>query len=95
MRESAWVENFVTVALALATMIVVTTLAIVGVVRAEPVTTYRDNMGRVQGYGSTRGNVTTYSNSLGQQTGRAERRRDGTVHYFNEKGQQIGTARPR
>jgi hypothetical protein len=43
---------------------------LIGHLRAEPVTTYRDSMGRVQGYATTRGN---FSNEKGQQTGRAER----------------------
>jgi hypothetical protein len=38
---------------------------------AEPVTTFRDAMGRVQGYGATRGNSATFSNARGQQTERA------------------------
>ena len=33
----------------------------------------------------TRANTTTYSNAMGEQTGRAESSRDGTMHYFNEK----------
>jgi hypothetical protein len=66
---------------------------LIGHLRAEPVTTYRDSMGRVQGYATTRGNTTTFSNALGQQTGRAERQRDGTTILYDAMGRQIGTAR--
>jgi hypothetical protein len=61
--------------------------------RAEPLTTYRDSMGRVTGYAQTRGNATVFTNERGQETGRAVRGKDGTVTFFNERGQQVGTAR--
>jgi hypothetical protein len=60
---------------------------------AEPVTVYRDSMGRVQGYASKHGNTTTFSNSLGQQTGRAERGRDGIIRFFDASGRSVGSAK--
>ena len=60
---------------------------------AEPVTVYRDSMGRVQSYASKHGNTTTFSNSLGQQTGRAVREREGTVKFFDTSGRLTGTAK--
>ena len=53
---------------------------------AESLTTYRDSMGRVQGYATTRRNVTTYEDAMGWQTGRAERRGDGTVNFYDSRG---------
>jgi hypothetical protein len=60
---------------------------------AEPATVYRDSLGRVTGTATTRGTTTTFSNALGQQTGRAEHKRDGTTIYYDNMGRQIGTAR--
>jgi hypothetical protein len=60
---------------------------------AEPLTVLKNDKGQVTGYATTRGNVTTYEDAAGRQTGRAERKSDGTVIYFDAKGRQIGSAR--
>jgi hypothetical protein len=92
LRENA----ILAVALALATVLSIgmIVLMLLGVVRAEPLTVFRNDRGQVTGYGERRGNTTTFSNSLGQQTGRAERQRDGTTIFYDAMGRQIGTARP-
>jgi hypothetical protein len=60
---------------------------------AEPVTTFKNDRGQVTGQGTTRGNVTTFEDNMGRDIGRAERGRDGTIRFFNEKGQSVGSAR--
>jgi hypothetical protein len=61
---------------------------------AEPATTYRDNMGRVQGYATKKsGNTMTFSNAKGQEVGRAERRKDGTTIFYDASGQRTGTSK--
>jgi hypothetical protein len=79
-------------ALALLAALALIVLVLTGHVRAEPLTTYRDNMGRVQGYATTHGNTTTYQDAQGRQTGRAERRPDGTVQFYDVMGRSVGTA---
>jgi phosphoglycerol transferase MdoB-like AlkP superfamily enzyme len=66
---------------------------LIGHVRADDVTTFKNSKGQVTGYGTKQGNTTTFSNALGQQTGRAERQRDNTTIFFDAMGRQIGTAR--
>jgi hypothetical protein len=39
--------------------------------------------------------VTVFSNAKGQETARAERGRDGTLQFYNEKGRGVGSARTR
>jgi hypothetical protein len=60
---------------------------------AEPLTVYRNDKGQITGYGERRGNTTTFENSLGQNVGRAEQRRDGTVQFYDAQGRQTGSAR--
>jgi hypothetical protein len=89
-------ENLaLTVALALVFVIsvVLIMLILIGHVRAEPVTVFRNDKGQVIGYGEKRGNTTTYSNEKGQQTGRADRSKDGTIRFYDEKGRNVGSAR--
>jgi hypothetical protein len=76
-----------------ATLVALALLAPGNDAAAQPLTTFRNDRGQVTGYATTRGNVTTFTNPFGQQTGRAERSRDGTVRFFNERGQQTGTTR--
>jgi len=96
--EPEWRENAaIVVALALATVLSVgmILLVLIGHVRAEPVTTFRDSMGRVKGYATKQkpGSTTTYEDAMGRQTGRAERRPDGSTIYFDDRGRIIGTSR--
>jgi hypothetical protein len=89
-------ENLaLTIVLALATVLSIgmIMLMLLGVVRAEPLTVFRNDRGQVTGYGERRGNTTTFSNSLGQQTGRSERLPDGTTIFYDAMGRQIGSAR--
>jgi hypothetical protein len=75
------------------TLITLAAILVSTTASAEPVTTFRNSQGQIQGYATKHGNATTFENSQGQQTGRAERNRDGTVIYFDAKGRQIGSAR--
>jgi hypothetical protein len=77
--------GFASLAILMGVAVVIMTCAIAA--RAE---TFRDNMGRVTGTATTRGNVTTFTNNKGQETGYAERRGNTTTIY-NEKGQERGT----
>jgi hypothetical protein len=61
--------------------------------RAEPLTVFKDAQGRTQGYGTTRGNTTIFENNRGQDVGRVERRPDGALQFYNERGERTGTAR--
>jgi hypothetical protein len=66
-----------------------------GMVRASAETqlqTFRDDKGRITGQATTRGNTTTFENSRGQNTGRAERHPDGTIIFFDDKGRMIGSS---
>jgi YD repeat-containing protein len=74
---------------ALLTAIAWIALVLIGHVRAEM--TFRDSMGRVQGYATKRGNTTTYTDPQGRETGRAERHRGGTTNVYDNKGRLIGT----
>jgi YD repeat-containing protein len=65
-----------------------------GIVRAEPMTTYRNDRGQEIGRAEKRGNTTIFYDAKGRRTGRAERRGSETI-YFDASGRQIGTARPR
>jgi hypothetical protein len=85
----------VALALAVALSVGMILLVLIGHVRAEPVTTFRDNMGRVQGYATKHGNTTTYEDRMGQQTGRAERRPDGTTNFYDSMGRMIGSSKDR
>ena len=58
-------------------------------------TVFRDSMGRVQGYATTRGNSTTFTNERGQQTGRAVRGKDGVTIFYDAMGRQIGSTKTR
>jgi len=91
-------ENAVlAVALALAAVLSIgmILLVLLGHVRAEPGTTFKNDKGQVTGYATTRGNVTTFSNERGQQTGRAQRRPEGSTNYYDDKGRIIGTSKDR
>jgi hypothetical protein len=89
-------ENAVlTVALVLATVLSIgmIMLMLLGVVRAEPLTVFKNDRGQVTAYGERRGNTTTFSNERGQSVGRAERRPDGTTNFYDSMGRIIGTSR--
>jgi YD repeat-containing protein len=58
--------------------------------RTEPLT-IRDSRGQVTGFGDRRGNTTTFSNALGQRTGRATTGRDGVTTIYDANGRQIGS----
>jgi hypothetical protein len=90
----------IVVALALATVLSVgmIVLMLLGVVRAsaEPQTrTFYNDKGQEVRRSTTRGNTTTFSNSLGQQMGRAERRPDGMVNFYDSMGRIIGSSKDR
>src|SRR5690242_9129095 len=86
-------------ALLLLAAIALILLVLVGHVRAEPLTTYRDSMGQVHGYATTRGNTTTYEDAMGRQTGRSEAarrhdnllRRDGAADRYCAASEVITT----
>jgi hypothetical protein len=82
---------FATAALA-AIALLAATIAAAG---AEPLTTFRNSQGQIVGYGERRGNTTIFTNPSGQQTGRAERQRDGMTIFYDANGQQVGTAKKR
>jgi hypothetical protein len=84
-------------ALLLLAAIVIILLVLTGFVRAEPMQsrTFYDSMGREVGRADKRGSTTTFHDAQGRETGRAERRPDGTVKFFNERGQEIGTSKDR
>jgi hypothetical protein len=69
-------------------------LILIGHVRAEErARTFFNERGQEVGRSVTRGNTTTFENSRGQATGRAERRPDGTIILFDDKGRMIGSSR--
>jgi hypothetical protein len=61
--------------------------------RTETLTRFYNDKGQVIGYGQSKGNETTFSNSKGEQTGKEVRGRDGGASFYNEKGQRIGGRR--
>jgi len=79
-------------ALLLLAAIVLILLVPLGHVRAEPLTTYR-GMGRVQGYATKHGNATTFTDAMGRQIRRAERNRDGTTAFYNDRGRTVGSSK--
>jgi hypothetical protein len=96
-NEPERAENlWLTAALILATVLSIgmILLVLMGHVRAEPLTVFRNDKGQIVGYGEKRGNsTTTFSNPLGQEVGRAERQRDGTTTFYDSAGRIIGTSR--
>jgi len=80
-------------ALLLLAAIVLILLVPLGHVRAEPLTTYRDSMGRVQGYATKHGNATTFTDAMGRQIRRVARNRDGTTTFYNDRGQTVGSSK--
>jgi hypothetical protein len=86
------------VALALATVISIgmILLVLIGHVRAEERTrTLFNDRGQEIGRSTTRDGTTTYEDTMGRRTGRAERRPDGSTIYFDDRGRIIGTAKDR
>ena len=49
--------------------------------------------GQEIGRSTTHGNTTTFQNSRGQNTGRAERRPDGSTNFFDSMGRMRGSSR--
>jgi hypothetical protein len=94
-QRDGWFESLVIYALAVGTAVMVTAVVMCSprVAWGGETTTFRDNRGVITGYGQTRGNSTTFTAPNGQQTGRAERRPDGSTTFYNTRGQQTGTAR--
>jgi hypothetical protein len=56
--------------------------------------TFRNDQGQQTGRADRHGNTTTFKDPQGRETGRAESRPDGSVIYFNERGQRTGSSSP-
>ena len=70
-------------------LLVAITLVMLGLARAESQSsTFKNPIGQETGRADRQGNTTTFRNERGQEIGRAEYRPDGTVIYFNERGQR-------
>ncbi len=80
---------------ALLAAVVLITLVLVGLARAEPQSTtrstFRDNLGREVGTATTQGSTTTFRDSLGRETGRATKDKNGTT-FYDASGREIGRA---
>ena len=76
-----------------AALMLLATIALIGHVRAEPLTTrtFRDSSGREIGRMTTHGNPTTFYDNLGRETGRASRSGNSTTFYDN-LGRETGRA---
>jgi hypothetical protein len=78
-------RSFALDAAALMLLDAIAVIALIGHVRAEPLTTrtFKDSVGREIGRSTTSGNTTTFRDSMGRETGRAVRSGNGTTFYDN------------
>ena len=74
------------------TVILLASLLVVGLARAQHSTTFCNSSGQTTGTATTSGNTTTFRNEKGQTTGTATTNSTGTTTFRNEKGQTTGTA---